>query len=368
MCSGKRANGSDRRPPRRYQPLVVVCVGFCWGILLERWIDGLAELGWQVSVLALLSWFVCYRRRLYRWALFSLLTAVVSLGAFWHGQYWSHYPSTEIGRFLAETHQPVCLEAIARSHAIELPGSAMGVPVHGQANPEYRLEVDVCAVRDGRRWRPVTGRAVLSVTGSIQQVQCGDRLRISAHGQRIPEPQNPGEFSLARYYRAQRTLVRLHGMANGVRVIEPAAGKVFFRFLEQVRQHARHQFNRHLPPREAALAAAIVVGQRGQLDSERREVFLVTGTLHLLVVSGFHVGMLASGIWLLGRLGLFGRRSTLWIVIGLTILYAVLPGDTCCDPGPCSVWRSTLWSTCFFWKHNRFGCTITINSESHLFV
>jgi competence protein ComEC len=69
-----------------------------------------------------------------------------------------------------------------------------------------------------------------------------------------------------------------------------------------------------------------LLGAREQVDSERTENFVVTGTVHLLVVSGLHVGILASGVWLIGRVGLLSRRATLWWVVGLVIVYALVTG------------------------------------------
>ena len=197
---------------------------------------------------------------------------------------------------------------MARSHAIELPVEESGNLRMGREGPRFLLKIDVYEVRDGRHWRPVTGRAICSVVGPVGHVQCGDQLQLLVQGQRIPEPQNPGEFQLAGYYRAQRTLARFRGTSDGVMVLETAAHEKVGRLVEEVRRYASNEFKRHLPLRQAALASAILIGQRDQLSSARRQAFLLTGTLHLLVVSGFHVGILASGVWLLGRSGLFRRR------------------------------------------------------------
>lgn len=46
-------------------------------------------------------------------------------------------------------------------------------------------------------------------------------------------------------------------------------------------------------PRIAGLLAALAVGDRGGISRADRDLFAVTGTAHLLVISGLHVGMLA---------------------------------------------------------------------------
>lgn len=54
--------------------------------------------------------------------------------------------------------------------------------------------------------------------------------------------------------------------------------------------------------REGALAQALVVARKGELDEATRDAFVRAGTAHLLAISGFHVGLLALlVIWVVGR-------------------------------------------------------------------
>ena len=311
--------------PRRYGPLVVVCLAFCTGIILDRLVPGWFGMRWQWELLALTAWGVCYWRKRYRGAFGVLVAAIVLLGADWHEDYWDGYRCTEMGRILSASYRPLCLRAVARSHAMRLPVEP-GIRRNGHEDPRFLLKLDIHQVRDGRHWRHVSGRAICSVVGSVDHVRCGDRLHLLVQGQRIPQSHNPGEFKRSEYYRNQRILVRLRGVSVGVTVLGRSRTRRLRRFLEDVRRYATDEFRRHLPIPQAALAAAILVGQRDQLSLDRRQAFLLTGTLHLLVVSGFHVGILASGAWLLGRSGLLSRRLMLWLVIGLTVGYAIMTG------------------------------------------
>jgi len=46
----------------------------------------------------------------------------------------------------------------------------------------------------------------------------------------------------------------------------------------------------------------MLLGMRDGLEHERQQTFLETGTVHLLVVSGLHVGILAAGLYFVGRI------------------------------------------------------------------
>lgn len=51
--------------------------------------------------------------------------------------------------------------------------------------------------------------------------------------------------------------------------------------------------SRELAAPEAALARALTVGDRSQLDSATRQALAATGTAHLLAISGLHIGLVA---------------------------------------------------------------------------
>jgi competence protein ComEC len=98
------------------------------------------------------------------------------------------------------------------------------------------------------------------------------------------------------------------------------------RWLDHVRAKGAAVLATSLDGPRNGLAAAILLGQRDQIPYEDSEPFVTTGTVHLLVVSGLHVGLLAIG--LLGglRLGLFPRRYTLLAVAVLVAFYAAVSG------------------------------------------
>ena len=82
----------------------------------------------------------------------------------------------------------------------------------------------------------------------------------------------------------------------------------------------------HLSEKHAALASALLLGQRSELSGEQTEAFFTTGTVHMLVVSGLHVGILAAALFLGLRLGWLPRRRALLMVVAVVILYAMVSG------------------------------------------
>ena len=83
--------------------------------------------------------------------------------------------------------------------------------------------------------------------------------------------------------------------------------------------------DRFVSPERGDLAGALLLGARDRLDDSRVERFFHTGTIHLLAISGLHVGILAWAFFFFAR----QQRSREPILIGLmllTLLYCLLTG------------------------------------------
>ena len=81
------------------------------------------------------------------------------------------------------------------------------------------------------------------------------------------------------------------------------------------------------------------MGNRGSLEDHHWQVLKATGTIHLVAISGLHLGLVAVGAGLLARWGLLllpvgclseqGRRSLVFLVVVFSCFaYALLAGFT----------------------------------------
>lgn len=76
-----------------------------------------------------------------------------------------------------------------------------------------------------------------------------------------------------------------------------------------------------LPFRERALVKALVLGLRDELDHEQKDSFVKSGTIHVLAVSGTHVGFIYA--MLLFMFGWWGGGGRARIIRGVVILLAL---------------------------------------------
>jgi competence protein ComEC len=319
---------TDRRPrATKYHPLVIVLAAACAGIIADRHLG--LPLGVSVSVAAVLwlGWLLAWRKGWTRTSSSVLLGAVAFGGAGWHHCQYCLFPDNDLASFARPNGEPACVEATVLQAPERIPAPK---PDPMRAIPQYdrtQVELTVTGIRDGAEWQSASGRTRLTVDGHLLGVHTGDRLQIFAQLSTLEPPENPGEFDFAAHQQTERRRCRLWADYPDC-ITRLAAGRWWNmgRRLEQFRSHADRRLAEHLSPNCYGLATTLLLGLREELGSEGNQAFLETGTIHILSISGMHVGIIAGSVLWLLRLLAVPRRRTLVVVAVLTTLYTLLTG------------------------------------------
>lgn len=310
---------------RPYHPLLLSVAALVLGIAVDRYWPLAAEVWWLASVVCIATWCLLWRANATTAGSWALLAAVLAVGGAWHHDRWNLFGDDEIGRMVGEEYQPMAVEAIALQSPRWVPAPPLD-PMRGiPAGEKSRLTLRITAVRDGQAWRSASGWAALDCDGNLTGVRAGDRLRIMAQAARPQAPLNPGEFDVAAHQRSERIFCRLLGeFPQSVTLVERGSPWSLRLALSGIRGSGNALLRRSISPGRSSLASAILLGTREQLDPERNEDYLVTGTIHVLSISGLHVGILAWGFWVLLRTGLIPQRPAILAAMLLTLAYALL--------------------------------------------
>lgn len=308
----------------RYQPLVLVFVATCTGIAWDHYRSASLSVWFVTGSASLFIWSCSYWIGWSKVATASLLLAIACTGGSWHHLYWDLYSGDEIGLAATAEAAPICIEAIVkRTPRVKAappddPTSTM------PAEPRSIVAVAVTKVRDGRVWKSASGRTQVTIPGIVADVGAGDRVRIFGSLSSITPPLNPGEFNFANSQRQRRMVCRMSvDAAPCVVTMERSQWWHPMATIHSIRSHSNAVLAKNLPQDQAELASAILLGIRDQVDSERVEKFMTTGTVHLLAISGLHVGMLASGFWVIARCGWMSRKTMLLSAMALFVFYAI---------------------------------------------
>ncbi len=324
---------SPEAPPfvSRYQPLVLATTAVGLGIVADRqaWhlVPSSFEAWWLIATISIATWFLlCWMNHLVA-GMLALSIALVAIGGAWHHTRWNLFSDNEIGRVASAESQPFCLEVIAATAPQILPAPAPDPLRTIPATAESRFVAEAVAMRDGFAWKPASGRVRVWISGSLEGINIGDRLRIFGQLAAPTPPNNPGEFDFAAHSRADRELcvIRVESV-ECIRTIESASRWGISYWLNEARQSGNRLLHRYLSPRSTALASALLLGQREHIDQNTNDAFLRTGTIHVLSISGLHVAILAWALFKAFRTGWMSRRAALFSVAMITGGYMLVTG------------------------------------------
>ncbi|GAB4409341.1 MAG: hypothetical protein OHK0053_36150 [Microscillaceae bacterium] len=198
----------------------------------------------------------------------------------------------------------------------------------------YRAEGEVSHIRQKGRWQKATGlvRVYLPKTDSGPPPEYGNVLLIRGCPQIVPPLKNPAGFDYKSYLYFQN-IYHQHFVRAGQFAIlpieRPGAGYLYGLAL-QLRAQGREILQKYIrDPAAQATALALLLGVKDQLDEDLRQSFAGSGLMHILAVSGLHVGIMMLILnYLLQGLKTW-RGGQYWFFIsasGLLFLYAFVTG------------------------------------------
>ncbi len=306
-----------------HQPALWLLLAIAIGIVFDRHLAPGTSVYIAVALLGVIAW-VFGRRFSRAWpASLMLLVATAALGGLWHHIWWRLYPANEISCWAEEDGGAVAMIGVTQTESRFL-ALQKDLPMSFHDSEEKTLvKVRAEQIRVGQEWVPCSGQLVALIKTRID-LHAGQRIRFLGTLKPTGSTRNPGEFDFRRYYRGSRILAWLYcDSEKSLELIDASSVG-----LNPLRSIFRERLNRviweNLDEPRAGLASAILLGNREQMPTEVRDQFMLTGTVHVLAISGLHVGILAAVVIGLLRLFSVPRRVRLWIVMAFVIFYTWL--------------------------------------------
>ena len=210
----------------------------------------------------------------------------------------------------------------------------------------FAATLRVSRIRVAGRWQTATGSVRVSLlrAADVPAPQYGQVWLVRGHPEPGRPPLNPGEFDYRRYLEYRQVYQQQFVQPAQYRVLGIAPGSVLRAISYRAARVLDSVFRTYIKsPREYALASALVLGLKDDIDDETKQAYASTGTTHIMAVSGLQVGLLFGVLgWLLKRL--FGAvRGFRWGSAGLELAviwsYAFVTGLSA------SVLRATVMFT-----------------------
>ncbi len=292
-------------------PCLKTVIFFICGIIIERYAQiPLTSLFIFTALFLALYFFIPTRFKNY-----ALILCIVTFGMLRYGV------------FLSEGDRNYAIYKDVFGKRVELSGRVKDKREYFGEKTKYIIEVSQISI-DGAQ-KSAAGRVLVNYFYRDSSYRYGQN--VSVYG-RLLEPRgarNPGEFNYGGYLRNKGVF----GIVN-----VSSAGNIWFgdysgdnvnfvmRIVERLKYNFSNKIKDDFSGQERELLRGLLLGEREGLDPAVKEEFARSGILHILAVSGLHVGVV---IFLLGLvIGLF--RIPNFIKYGLIVsgilLYVLLTG------------------------------------------
>ncbi len=222
-----------------------------------------------------------------------------------------------VQRLQARTSAPELWETLA-ARQITVYGHIAEEPIYRSTNIQVCLSVQ--AVEQRGSLEPAVGRVLVTLSRYPER-RYGERLAVTGHA----EPVRPSSGSYGRYLAAHRIDATMVWVQT--RNLPGDAGSPVLRLMYAIKDRARESIERILPEPEAGLLSGILLGLGHTLAYDVEEAFRRSGLTHVIVISGFNIGLvLQQTVLLLERWS--PRRVTLVLAAGSIAVYTLFVGPS----------------------------------------
>lgn len=196
-----------------------------------------------------------------------------------------------------------------------------------------RFTLKVKANVNHRKIKPTLGLLLVALRFDSTKnfnLKYGDQIILKAKYQETEPPYNFAEFNYRRYLQLQNIYHQTFINQKQIAIIDTNQGNPIIAFALKFREQQVAKINNYLKDKDArAVAATLILGYRESLDKDLLNTYSNTGTMHVLSVSGMHVGIVAVFLsymlWFLNK-SKKARFVKAIIIVMLVWFYALITG------------------------------------------
>ncbi|GEM_PF-503336 len=218
---------------------------------------------------------------------------------------------------------PLSVWKLADRGEISLSGWVTTDPKRTEAGQQLVVRVESAQV--GKHTQAAEGMVIVTIA-SYPERRYGDRVVLTGKLLIPRGPDRPGSFDYRAYLRRKGILVMMRDPL--VRAAPGEAGIAPLRVLLAFRDRCKDVLMRQLPEPQASIAIGVLLGLQASIPDDVYATFSVTGTSHILVVSGWNFTIVATMLAGLTTRLRFGQAVTLGISLAILWIYALFVGAT----------------------------------------
>lgn len=197
----------------------------------------------------------------------------------------------------------------------------------------YKINAHVYAKKQIGEWQHASGKVMLYFemdSAQAAQLKYGDMMVLYLTFAEIDEPKNPNQFDFKRYCRIQNIFHQGYVPRENWKLLNANMGNDLKGFALGLRHHWLQKLRESgFREKEFAVAGALLLGYKDEIDKETLRAYSSAGAMHVLAISGLHVGIIFLMFNTIFKFLLALPRGKIIrsvVVLSLIWLYALVAG------------------------------------------
>ena len=189
----------------------------------------------------------------------------------------------------------------------------------------FRLIILIQAIiNEDKNSESANGRILVYIPIEFNSLEIGigDELMFKGIAQRIPSAKNPKAFDFRWYMHTKNIHFQAFIKSGGWKKVKNNSGVNIFALADKAQRKLLKILKKHLAnDNQYAVASALILGDKSSIGRNLRSAYADTGAMHILAVSGLHVGFIYLFIsWALRLV-----KGNTWFEQLLRILISIIP-------------------------------------------
>ncbi len=217
-----------------------------------------------------------------------------------------------------------------------------------EKNKSYKAEVAVNNILHNDSIQNTTGKIIIYFekdSSNTLSLKYGDKILINKNLQVVKNSGNPGAFNYKRYSAFHQIFHNVFLKKSDWILLDEKNINWFKQFLFTARQNVLNILRKNMRGRDdqLAIAEALLIGYTQDLDKDLVQAYSNTGVVHIIAISGMHLGLIyVLLVWLFNKIPFIKRSKIIKVVFILSCLwlFALLTG------GSASILRAAVMFSC----------------------
>lgn len=144
-------------------------------------------------------------------------------------------------------------------------------------------------------WAASKGKIIVYLQNDslAKTLSIGDIVSFEPKLENVPPPKNPSEFDFRKYLSYHLIHQQAFLRSNNWKIVQKSPSNSLIKTAHNIRQYLINTLKQKgLKDKELAVASALILGYKDDIDAQLKSAYSSAGAMHVLAVSGLHVGII----------------------------------------------------------------------------